>query len=165
MRVILKDNVEHLGNVGDIVDVRTGYANNFLLPKGLVLLATQSNLAAQKHVERVIADRIRKLKLSAQGLAQQIEGLEVEVTAKAGETDRLFGSIGNSDIQKALKAKGFVVNRRDIQLEKPLKSLGLHEVGVRLHPEVTVKVKVSIVRTREDAAAVAAKRSKTQEIL
>jgi len=165
MRVILKDNVENLGNVGDIVDVRSGYAHNFLLPKGLVLVATEGNVAAQKHLERVIADRIRKLKLSAQGVAKQMEGIEVEVSAKAGETDRLFGSIGNSDIQKALKAKGFGVNRRDVQLEKPLKSLGVHEVDVRLHPEVTVKVKVSIVRTREEAAAMAAKRSRTQDIL
>ncbi|MEW6775475.1 MAG: 50S ribosomal protein L9 [Bdellovibrionota bacterium] len=165
MRVILKENIENLGNVGDVIDVRDGYARNYLLPKGLVLAANEGNVTAWKHQQRVVADRIRKLRLSAEKVAEQMKDLTVQVDAKAGEGDRLFGSVGTSDIQKALKGRGFTVNRRDIQLERPIKTVGIHHVNVRLHPELVVEVKVDVVKIKEPEAPVSAKKTKTQEIL
>lgn len=164
MRVILKDNIENLGNVGDVVEVKRGYARNYLLPKGLVLVADEGNVKAWEHQQRVIADRIRKLRLSAEQLAKQLDGQKVEIQARAGEGDRLFGSVGSTDIQKALRGKGFQVPRKDIQLARPIKALGVHKIKVKLHPEVVCNVEVEVTRS-PDSPPIETKKSKTAEIL
>ena len=164
MRVILQENIDTLGNVGDIVKVKPGYARNYLLPKGLVLVANESNVKEWEHQQRVTKDRIRKLRLSAQGVAEQLKDVKIEIEAKVGEGERLFGSVGNADIQKALAKKGFRLSRKDIRLDRPIKHLGEHEVTVKLHPEVSTDITVTIVRSADSPEPVAA-RSKTDEIL
>lgn len=164
MRVILQDNIDTLGNVGDIVNVKPGYARNYLLPKGLVLPANESNVREWEHQQRVTKDRIRKMRLSAEGVAEQLKGVKVEIPAKVGEGERLFGSVGNADIQKALLGKGFHLSRKDISLARPIKTLGDHSVTVKLHPEVSTQVTVCVVRSADSPPPAAAK-SKTDEIL
>lgn len=164
MRVILQDNIETLGAVGEVVNVKPGYARNYLLPKGLALVANEANVKEWEHQQRVTADRVRKLRLSAEGVAKQLEGLKVEIPAKVGEGDRLFGSVGNADVQKALSAKGFTLSRKDVQLPRPIKTLGEHTISVKLHPDVSADITVEVTRSA-DSPPPAETKSKTEEIL
>ncbi|MCB0220347.1 MAG: 50S ribosomal protein L9 [Chrysiogenetes bacterium] len=165
MRVILQENIETLGAVGEIVNVKPGYARNYLLPKGLVLVANESAVKEWEHKQRVTADRIRKLRLSAEGVAKQLKGVKVEISAKVGEGERLFGSVGNADILKGLIEKGFGgLSRKDIHLPRPIKTLGEHTVSVKLHPEVSTDIIVDVVRSADSPPPVETK-SKTDEIL
>lgn len=165
MRVILKDNVENLGVVGEVVDVKPGFARNYLLPKGLALVANESNVKEWEHQQRVVADRIRKLKLSAEEVGKQLKATKLEIEAKVGEGDRLFGSVGPAEIAKALHEKGFGISRRDIKLERPIKSVGQHNVRVKLHPEVSVEVSVEVVRGEGSFPPAETAASRTEEIL
>jgi large subunit ribosomal protein L9 len=145
MEVILREHVEHLGRRGDLVKVADGYARNYLLPRKLALLATESN---KKQIERERAKfELRELEeqKSAQAVADRMANLEVEIGRKVGETEALYGSVTSADIADALAAKGFELDRRKLQLAEPIKRLGEYEVPVKLHREVTVKLKVKVV--------------------
>jgi large subunit ribosomal protein L9 len=145
MEVILREHVEHLGRRGDLVKVADGYARNYLLPRKLALLATDSN---KKQIERERAKfEIKELEeqKSAQAVADRMANLDLEISRKVGETDALYGSVTSSDIADALAAKGFELDRRKLQLAEPIKRLGEFEVPVKLHREVTVKLKVRVV--------------------
>ena len=145
MEVILREHVEHLGRRGDLVKVADGYARNYLLPRKLALLATESN---KKQIERERAKfELRELEeqRSAQAVADRMANLEVEIGRKVGETEALYGSVTSADIADALAAKGFELDRRKLQLAEPIKRLGEYEVPVKLHREVTVKLKVKVV--------------------
>ena len=145
MEVILREHVEHLGRRGDLVKVADGYARNYLLPRKLALLATESN---KKQIERERAKfDLRELEeqKSAQAVADRMANLEVEIGRKVGETEALYGSVTSADIADALAAKGFELDRRKLQLAEPIKRLGEYEVPVKLHREVTVKLKVKVV--------------------
>jgi large subunit ribosomal protein L9 len=145
MEVILREHVEHLGRRGDLVKVADGYARNYLLPRKLALLATEGN---KKQIERERAKfEIRELEeqKSAQAVADRMANIEIEIGRKVGETEALYGSVTSADVADALAAKGFEIDRRKLHLPEPIKRLGEYEVPVKLHREVTVKLKVKVV--------------------
>lgn len=145
MEVILKEDIVNLGKIGEVVRVRDGYARNYLLPRGLVLIANKKNLKTYEHQKKVVADQKQKFVRQAQSVAEQLGGVSLVIPMKVGEEGRLFGSVTNIQIEKALKAKGLNVDRRKIHLEEPIKIAGDHEVPVRLSADLTVPLKVSVV--------------------
>jgi large subunit ribosomal protein L9 len=145
MEVILREDVANLGKMGEVVRVRDGYARNYLLPRKLVLVANKKNLKTFEHQKRVVADQRGRVVKQAETLAEKLAALSLVFPVKAGEEGKLFGSVTNIDIEKALKAKGFEVERRKIHLAEPIKALGNYEVAVRLTSDVTANVKLSVV--------------------
>ena len=145
MEVILKEDIATLGKIGEIVRVRDGYARNYLLPRGLVLEANKKNLKTFEHHKKLVGDQKQKIMRHAQAVGDQLNGVSLVIPMKVGEEGRLFGSVTNIHIEKALKAKGLNVDRRKIQLGEPIKSAGEYEVPVRLSADITVPLKVSVV--------------------
>lgn len=144
MKVILKENIDTLGHIGDIVKVAPGYARNFLLPKGLAIEATEKNAKALDHAMRQLAYKKNKALESARNLAARLEALAIGLTHQAGEEGKLFGSVTNMEIAAFLKEQGFEIDRKKIVLAEPIKQLGEYTVAVRIHPEVTANLKVSV---------------------
>ena len=145
MEVILKEDIANVGKIGDVVRVRDGYARNYLLPRGLVLVANKKNLKAFEHQKKIVADQKQKIQRQNQAVADQLAGVALVIGMKVGEEGRLFGSVTNMQIEKALKAKGISVERRKIHLTEPIKMVGDYEVPIRLSADVTVALKVSVV--------------------
>jgi len=146
MRVILKQEVPHLGDPGDIVKVAPGYGRNYLIPRGLAIAANEGSVAQLEHDTRV-ADAIRRKQLAgANALAKKLEETAVSIRRETGDDDRLFGSVTNRDIVEALNAEGLDVDRRQVKLEEPIKQIGLFNVSVRLHREVKANVRVYVIR-------------------
>jgi large subunit ribosomal protein L9 len=145
MEVILKEDIANLGKIGEVVRVRDGFARNYLLPRGLVLEANKKNLKAFEHQKKVVADQKQKIMKDAHAVGDQLTGVSLTVAMRAGEEGRLFGSVTNMQIEKALKAKGLNVDRRKIHLDEPIKTLGDYEIPIRLSAEVTVMLKLSVV--------------------
>ena len=145
MEVILKEDIANVGKIGEVVRVRDGYARNYLLPRGLVLIANKKNLKTYEHQKKVVADQKQKIMRRAQSAAEQLASVSLMIPMKSGEEGRLFGSVTNIQIEKALKAKGLDVDRRKIQLGEPIKTIGDHEVAIRLSADLTVPLKVSVV--------------------
>jgi large subunit ribosomal protein L9 len=156
MEVILKDDVLHLGHRGDLVKVADGYARNFLLPRKLALQATSANKAVVEQMKNAAARRSATEKALAEALAVKLSPVELEFTRKSGEAGHLFGSVTSADIAAALTAKGFEIDRRKIQLDEPLKSLGEVAVAIKLYREVVAHVKVTVLAEASDEEAVAA---------
>ncbi|MGH7887468.1 MAG: 50S ribosomal protein L9, partial [Candidatus Binatia bacterium] len=132
MEVILKEDIVNLGKIGEIVRVRDGYARNYLLPRGLVLEASKKNLKTFEHHKKLVGDQKQKIVRQAQSVGDQLNGVSLVIPMKVGEEGKLFGSVTNIHIEKALKAKGLNVDRRKIQLAEPIKSAGDYDVPVRL---------------------------------
>ena len=145
MEVILKEDIVNLGKIGEIVRVRDGYARNYLLPRGLVLVANKKNMTTFEHQKKLVADQKQKIMKHAQAVGDQLAGVSLTIAMRAGEEGRLFGSVTNIQIEKALKAKGLNVERRKIHLPEPIKNLGEYEVPIRLAADVTVPLKLSVV--------------------
>lgn len=147
MKLILQENIEHLGQIGDIVKVAPGYGRNYLLPKGLAIEATEKNAKALDHAKRQLAYKKNKALEAAKNLVAKLEALTIELTHQAGEEGKLFGSVTNMEIAAFLKDNGFDVDRKKIVLAEPIKQLGEYTVPVKIHPEIaaTLKVKVSAV--------------------
>lgn len=145
MEVILREDIINLGKIGEVVRVRDGFARNYLLPRGLVLVANKKNLKAFQHQKKIVADQKQRILRQAQGVGDQLAGVSLTIPMRTGEVGRLFGSVTNIQIEKALKAKGLDVDRRKIHLSEPIKTLGEFEVPVRLTAELIVPVKVSVV--------------------
>jgi large subunit ribosomal protein L9 len=146
MEVILREDITNLGTRGQVVKVAPGYARNFLIPKKLAVTATESN---KKIVEQERQSHLRKeakLQVEAQDLAKLMTGVSVTISQKAGENDQLFGSVTSKDVADALAAKGFTIDRRKIQLDEPIKSLGEFKVPVKLHKDVTAEVTVVVAK-------------------
>jgi len=144
MKLILKENIEHLGLIGDIVKVAPGYARNYLLPKGLAVEATEKNAKALEHMKRQMAYKKDKALESARNLAAKLTETPVQLLHKAGEEGKLFGSVTNMEIAAFLKAKGFEIDRKTILLAEPIKNVGEFDVAVKVHPEVTANLKVTV---------------------
>ena len=144
MEVILKEDVDHLGNRGDLVKVADGYGRNYLLPRKLALQATAANKAVIEQMKQSAIRRSAREKGEAEQLVAQYDALELQFTRKVGENEQLFGSVTSSDIAHELEAKGFATDRRKIQLEEPLRQLGEFHVPIKLHREVSAHVKVVI---------------------
>ena len=145
MEVILKEDVANVGKIGEVVRVRDGYARNYLLPRGLVLLANKKNLKTFEHHKKVVADQKQKITREAESVGQSISAVSLTIRMRVGEEGKLFGSVTNIQIGKALKARGLIVDRRKIQLEEPIKVAGDYEVPIRMTAEVTVPLKVSVI--------------------
>lgn len=145
MEVILKEDIVNVGKIGEVVRVRDGYARNYLLPRGLVLVANKKNLKTFEHQKKVVADQKQKIIRQAQTVGDQLASTTVVIPMKAGEEGRLFGSVTTMQIEKALKAKGLNVDRRKIHLEEPIKSVGEYEIPIRLAADLTVPLKVSVI--------------------
>ena len=145
MDVILREDVKSLGKAGEMVRVKPGYARNFLLPKGLAFEATEGNKKRIAAEAKARDTRLAGEKAAASALAAKLGAATVALKGKAGEEGKLFGSITAQDIADGLAAQGLEVDRRRIELEHPIKTLGFHSVAVRLHPEVHAEVKVNVV--------------------
>jgi large subunit ribosomal protein L9 len=150
MEVILKEDVATLGSRGDVVKVAEGYGRNFLLPRKLAIEATKANKTVIDQMKASAVRRNASEKVEAEALAKQYEAVSLEFTRKTGEKDHLFGSVTSVDIAEALEKKGFKVDRRKIQLEEPLKSLGEFDVPIRLHRDVTARFKVIVKKEAEE---------------
>ena len=146
MEVILRQHVDNLGERGQIVKVADGYARNYLLPRKLALPATEGN---KKHVERerkIMETREAEEKGQAEGIASRLSAVEVVIARRVGETEQLYGSVTAADIADYLRSKGFEVDRRKLLLADPIKTIGEHTVPLKLHREVTVPIKVKVVK-------------------
>lgn len=146
MLVILRENVENLGRIGDVVKVSDGYARNFLLPRKLVVSADETNVAQIEHHKKSLEKKRLAQKAGAEEVAKKLEEISLTLSRKVGASEKLFGSVSTADIADALKKAGYTVDRRWIQLDAPIKSLGVHQVIVRLEPEVSANVKVWVVK-------------------
>jgi len=146
MKVILKENIENLGHIGDIVKVAPGYARNYLLPKGLVIEATTKNAKALEHAKRQMEYKKNKVLEQAKGLAAKIEALALTLVHQAGEEGKLFGSVTNMELADKLAAEGIEIDRKKILLAEPIRHVGEFTVGVKVHPEVTANLKVTVAR-------------------
>lgn len=144
MEVILREEVVNLGHIGDIVKVAPGYARNFLLPKGMAVVADKKSIKAMEHEKRIAEARAKRAKEAAMTVAEKLGAATVEFKAKVGEEDKLFGSITSKDIAEALKDQDLEVDRRKIVISEPIKSLGEHTVEVKLGLDVTASVKVIV---------------------
>ena len=144
MKVILTKDLDNLGSAGALVDVKTGYGRNYLLPRNLAVLATAKNIRQLEHQKSGILARAAKEKQNMAAIAQKISAIEVKFTRKVGDQNKLFGSVTSKDVHEQLVAQGYPIERKQVHLPEPLKEVGTHEVEVKLHPEVTVKLKVTV---------------------
>ena len=144
MKVILTKDLDNLGRAGALVDVKTGYGRNYLLPRNLAVLATAKNIRQLEHQKSGILARAAKEKQNMAAIAQKISAIEVKFTRKVGDQNKLFGSVTSKDVYEQLVAQGYPIERKQVHMPEPLKEVGTHEVEVKLHPEVTVKLKVTV---------------------
>ncbi len=151
MKVFLKEDVKNLGKIGDVVNVAEGYARNFLLPKKVAVEANPKNLKEFEHNKRIIQERAAKIKDASKATADKLSALTLTIRAKAGEEDRLFGSVTTMDIAEAFKAEGFEVDKKKILLGEPIKRLGEYTVEVKIHSEVNATVKVQVISDAPDS--------------
>jgi large subunit ribosomal protein L9 len=151
MQVVLLQRIGRLGQMGDVVKVRPGFARNFLLPQGKALRATKENLVRfEKERAQLEAHNLER-KQEAEAVSKKLDGQRVIVIRQAGDSGQLYGSVSTRDISDAVTASGFTVDRGQVLLDHPIKTLGIHDVRVSLHPEVSVRVSVNVARTEEEA--------------
>lgn len=151
MKIILADDVESLGRKGDIVTVTDGYARNYLVPKGLALLASKGALKQAEQMKRAREEKEAKLKEEAAAKVTRLASSPVYISARAGEEGRLFGSVTSMDVQRAiLDQLEEDIDRRDVRLEEPIRSLGTHQVEVKLHEEVNALITVEVIAHEEE---------------
>lgn len=153
MDVILLERIERLGQIGDVVKVKPGFARNFLLPMKKALRATEANKKQFEEQRHQIEANNVKRRGEAEKIKDKVDGLKVVVIRQASETGILFGSVSSRDIADGVTKAGFTVDRRQVILDKPIKTLGLHDVRVALHPEVIVKVTANVAKSEDEAAA------------
>ena len=139
-----------LGKFGDIVEVKDGYARNFLIPRGIALPATPGNIKMVETEKKQKAFKLERERLSAQKLAEELAKVEITIPMRAGENERLFGSVTAQMIADELRKLGFEIDRRKILLDEPIKMLGKYEIPVKLHPEVNAKINLNVVQAEEE---------------
>lgn len=153
MKIILLERVEKLGHIGQLLNVKPGYARNYLLPRKKALRATAANIAYyETRKAQIEADNLKR-KDEAQAIAAKMVGVSVLLIRSASEVGHLYGSVRSKDVAQALQSQGYTVDRTQVQILKPIKTLGDHEVRLQLHPEVFVSVKVTVAQSAEEAAA------------
>lgn len=144
MKVILREDVYNLGKGGELVEVKAGYGRNFLIPRGLAVVANPKNIREVEHQKAVSAAKAAKLKASAEAVAKRLADSPLAFKRKVGEQDKLYGSVTAMDLAEALASRGLVIDRRTIDLAEPIKTVGEFEVGVKLHADVVGKLKVKV---------------------
>ena len=151
MQVILLERIGRLGQMGDVVNVKDGFARNFLLPQGKALRATKPNLERFERERAQLEARNLELKSEAQSVAEKLHGKSFVVIRQAGDSGQLYGSVSTRDISDAISEGGFSIERRQVLLDRPIKALGLHEVRISLHGEVEPRVSINVARSGEEA--------------
>ena len=151
MQIVLLERVAKLGQMGEVVDVRNGYARNFLLPQGKALRATEANLKRFETERAQLEVRNLELKKEAESVASKLEGQSFVVIRSASDGGALFGSVTTRDISDAATEDGFTLDRRQVVLDQPIKDLGVHPVTITLHPEVEATIAINVARSREEA--------------
>lgn len=146
MKVILRKNYGNLGKIGDIVEVKAGFARNFLIPRSIAYTATAGNIKAFEQEKIQIEKREEKELHAAQKIAAELDNVSISIPVKVGEEDKIFGTVTTQMIADALKEKGFELDKRKIEITEPIKALGIYTVNVKLHPSVTTNVKTWVVR-------------------
>jgi large subunit ribosomal protein L9 len=149
MEVILREHVEHLGRRGDIVKVAAGYGRNYLLPRKLALVVTENNKRQIEREKKLAEVRDMEEQRAAEAVAERIGQIEIEIGRRVGDNDTLYGSVTSADVAAALKAKGFEIDKRKIQLPEPLKALGETSVPIKIHHGVLAQVKVRVVAEKK----------------
>lgn len=152
MQVILLERIGRLGQMGDVVTVKDGFARNYLLPQGKALRATEANRKRFESERTQLEARDLELKSEAQGVSAKLDGKSFIVIRQAGDSGQLYGSVSTRDIAEAVTQGGFSIERRQVMLDRPIKSLGLHEVRISLHGEVEPRVTVNVARSSDEAA-------------
>ncbi|WP_447978959.1 50S ribosomal protein L9 [Candidatus Nitrospira bockiana] len=153
MKVILQENIEGVGHLGDLLDVADGFARNYLLPRKKALEANTRNVKALEHAKRMMAEKARKEKMAVESVAKQMSAVALTMSVQVGKDDKLFGSVTAKDIAEGLAEKGFTVDRRKIQLAQPIKELGTFTVPIKLHHQVTATVSVTVVKKETEPPA------------
>lgn len=146
MKVILRKNFDQLGKVGDVVNVKDGYARNYLIPRQIAYQATAGNIRALEEEKKQILKKEAKELESAQKLASELEKVSITIPVKVGEEDKIFGAVTHQMIADAIKEKGFEIDKRKIDITETIKALGIYTISVKLHPSVTAAVKTWVVR-------------------
>jgi large subunit ribosomal protein L9 len=149
MQVILSEEVPNLGTIGDVVKVKPGYARNYLLPRGLAIEASGRNLKEVEHQKRVAADKRLREQKTAAAVADKLGTVVLGFTLRAGEEGKLFGSVTNQDIHRALEERGFTIERRRVLLDEPIKTLGEHKVTIHVGPDTRTTITVSVTPLEE----------------
>ena len=144
VKVILREDIARLGDAGEVVSVRPGFARNFLLPQGKAILATESSMKALDHHQRVIGEKVAREKKTLEGEKSRIEALSLEIAVQVGEEGKLFGSVTAAQIAELLAAQGVSVDRRKIELADPIKEVGEHRVPLRLHREIVASLRLNV---------------------
>ena len=152
MKVILQETMDGVGHLGDLLDVRDGFARNFLLPRKKAVLANSRSIKAFEHVKRVAAEKAKKEKLEIEVHAKNVSAVTLTIEAQVGKDDKMFGSVTSKDLAEALAAQGFTIDRRKIQLAQPIKELGTVAVPIKMPREVTATVTVRVVKKQEQEA-------------
>lgn len=149
MKVILKESVANLGTVGDVVSVKDGFGRNYLVPRGLAVVADNKNLKAVEHHKRALESKRKRELASATELSQALNGIELKFMRKSSDLDHLFGSVTGADIEKAISDKGFTVSKKQIVIDQPIKNLGEYSVVVKLNAGVKATIKVLVEKEGE----------------
>lgn len=152
MRVILKTDIEKLGKLGDVVDVKPGHARNYLIPKDMAMEATSGNMKIFEQQRRKLQRKLDAVRAEAQELAEKLQQLSLRIPVRVGEHDKLYGSVTNSHIAEVLEQQGYAIDKKKIELDSPIRSLGDYSITVKLHPEVQPELKVSVVRYGEETS-------------
>ena len=152
VKLILKESVHALGEAGDLVSVKPGYARNYLIPQGKAILATESRVKEVEHHKRVVSEKVAREMKDLHALKDRLEALTLEVSARAGGEGKLFGSVTSARIGELLAEKGYEIDRRRIDLGDPIKEVGEHAVPIKLHREVVASVKLSVHAEGEEAS-------------
>ncbi len=153
MKVILQETMDGVGHLGDLLDVRDGFARNFLLPRKKAVLADSRSIKAFEHVKRVAAEKAKKEKLEIEAHAKNVSAVTLTIEAQVGKDDKMFGSVTSKDLAEALAAQGFTIDRRKIQLAQPIKEVGTVTVPIKMPREVTATITVRVVKKQEPEAA------------
>lgn len=145
MKVILRADIDNLGRLGEVVAVKPGYGRNYLLPKGLAMVATDANMRVFEAERKKLQQKMDQIRFQAQELADKVNETELTIPVRVGEGDKLYGSVTTSTIGDALAATGLEIDRKKLVLEEPIRALGEYTIPVRLHPDVKAELKVSVV--------------------
>jgi large subunit ribosomal protein L9 len=144
VKVILRESVPSLGEAGDVVGVKPGFARNFLIPQGKAIVASEARVREVEHHKRVVAEKVAREMKALESVRKRLESLELEVSARVGEEGKLFGSVTAAAIAELLAEKGYEVDRRKISLDEPIKEVGEHRVAIRLHRDLVAQIRVKV---------------------
>ncbi|MEO8399390.1 MAG: 50S ribosomal protein L9 [Ignavibacteriaceae bacterium] len=146
MKVILRQNLDNLGQIGEVIDVKNGYATNFLIPRKFAYAALKGNVKSLEEEKKNLTKKSQQELVAAETLSAELEKVSVTIPVQVGEEDKIFGSVTSQMIADALKEKGYEIDKRKIEIEEHIKSLGIYEINVKLHTSVNAKIKVWVVR-------------------